>query len=470
MSKKIYLIDWNSFIYRMFFALPEFSTSEWKIVNAIFGMAKFFVESLVKQNPDYLIFVKDAKWENFRHKIYSDYKATRDRMPDNLRTQIADIEKMIKLMWIDIVEVEWYEADDLIWTLAVKLWENKDNEVYILSWDKDLYSLITDNIFVFDTMKKTVFNPEKAEEKFWVKPEMIIDYLSIVWDKADNIPWIDWFWPKKAVDLINIIWWIEKIYTFIDENKISNISEKDTKNILIDKYKEENTKKIFWCFKWKTLEKLLDSREDAFLSKKLATIELDIDLDKNLLIDDMVSDWIVEKKFNLEDFTFSPENLLNKDVKEFFKTLEFNSLIWESEEIKVKSWSDLWLKANIIDNEEKLEKLFELIKKHKEIYFDTETTSLNIIDAKLVWISIYLDDNNIFYINRMHSWDKVDDLSLKNFLNNLFDLDILIIWHNLKYDLEITQLFLWNIDWKKSNYISNNEKEREKENIQMSLI
>jgi len=73
MFKKIYLIDWNSFIYRMFFALPEFSTKDWKIVNAIFGMAKFFVNSLVKQNPDYLIFVKDAKWPNFRHKIYTDY-------------------------------------------------------------------------------------------------------------------------------------------------------------------------------------------------------------------------------------------------------------------------------------------------------------------------------------------------------------------------------------------------------------
>ena len=98
MSKKIYLIDWNSFIYRMFFGLPEFATKEWKVVNAIFGMAKFFVDSLVKQNPDYLIFLKDAKWKNFRHDLYEDYKATRDRMPDNLRTQMGDIEKMMRSM------------------------------------------------------------------------------------------------------------------------------------------------------------------------------------------------------------------------------------------------------------------------------------------------------------------------------------------------------------------------------------
>ena len=440
--KKIYLIDWNSFIYRMFFALPEFATKDWKIVNAIFGMAKFFVNSLVKQNPDYLIFIKDAKWENFRHKIYADYKATRDRMPDNLRTQISDIEKMIGLMWIDIVEVEWYEADDVIWTLANKLWKDSDNYIYILTWDKDLYSLITDNVSVYDTMKRKIFNPEKATEKFWVNPEMIIDYLSIVWDKADNIPGIEWFWPKKAIDLINIIWSIEKIYNFILEYKIEELSEKEVKNILLEKFDDENTKKIFGCFKWKTFEKLIKSKDDAFLSKRLATIELNIDLNTNLLIDEVAWDWIVNKKFNLFDFEFKSKTLLNDNIKEYFKSLEFFSLIWEQEEIQVKTWNDLNLKVQVVQNKEWLDNLFKLIEKYKKVSIDTETTSLNIIEAKLVWISIYLDDENIFYINRLHNWESTDDNNLKDFLNNLFELDILIIWHNIKYDLEILELFI----------------------------
>jgi len=444
--KKIYLIDGNSFIYRMFFWLPEFSTKDWKVVNAIFWMAKFFVDSLVKQNPDYLLFVKDAKWNNFRHELYEDYKATRDRMPDNLRTQIGDIEKMIKMMWVDIVEVEWYEADDVIWTLADKLWKNVDNDIYILTWDKDLYSLITDNVSIYDTMKRKIYNPEKAEEKFWVIPKMIIDYLAIVWDKADNIPWIDWFWPKKAVDLINIIWWIEKIYDFVESNDLINIEEKEVKNLLLNKYWEDNTKKIFSCFKWKTFQKLLNSKDDAFLSKKLATIELNIDLDKNLLIDDNLSDWLVEKKFNLEDFKFKPDLLLNDDIVEYFKELEFHSLIWTQEEIKVKTWSDMWLKVKIVEDEKSLDNLYEKISTFKKITLDTETTSLNIIDAKLVWISIYLDDDNIYYINRLHDWWKVSDLLLKEFIAKLYKLDILIIGHNLKYDLEILELFLNNND------------------------
>jgi len=344
---------------------------------------------------------------------------------------------MIGLMNVDIIEVEWYEADDVIWTLANNLWKDKDNDIYILSWDKDLYSLITDNVSVYDTMKRRIFNPEKATEKFWVVPRMIIDYLAIVWDKADNIPWIDWFGPKKAIDLINIIWSVEDIYNFIDENKIKELSEKEVKNILIKKYDEENTKKIFSCFKWKTFEKLINSREDAFLSKKLATIELNIDLNEHLLTDEIPWDWIVNKKFKLEDFKFKPNELLNDNVKEYFRSLEFNSLIWESADIQVKTWWDLWLSVQTIGNEIWLNKLFEKIKSTKQVSLDTETSSLNIIDAKLVWISLYLNDENIYYINRLHNWESVNDDDLKRFLNNLLGLDILIVGHNIKYDLEI---------------------------------
>lgn len=439
--KKIYLIDWNSFIYRMFFALPEFATKDGKIVNAIFGMAKFFVHSLVTQDPDYLIFVKDAKWENFRHKIYADYKATRDRMPDSLRTQIGDIEEMIKMMWVDIIEIEWYEADDVIWTLSKDLWKDKDNDIYILTWDKDLYSLITDNVSVYDTMKRRIFNPEKSTEKFWVIPEMIIDYLAIVWDKADNIPGIDWFWPKKAVELINKIGPVEKIYETVDKvvgwEKLEEIhNELDVDSI----------KTIASCFRWKTFDKLVASRDDAFMSKKLATIDLNIDLGKHLLTDDLAWDWIVNKEFELEDFKFQPHELLNDNIKEYFRKLEFFSLIWEVEEIKVKTWSDLWLNVKLVQNKSELDNLYKKIKVLDKFSLDTETTSLKIIDAELVWVSIYIDDENIFYINRLHDWDSVSDDDLKIFLKQLLDLDILIIWHNLKYDLEIIELYLWNND------------------------
>lgn len=421
--KKIYLIDWNSFIYRMFFALPEFATKDWTIVNALFGMAKFFASSLVKENPDYIVFIKDAHWENFRHKLYSEYKATRDRMPDNLRSQISLIEEMIKKMWIDMVEIPGYEADDVIWTLAEKFDWNPDFEVDILTWDKDLYSLVSNNIKIYDTMKKKKFWPIETKEKFLVEPKLIIDYLSIVWDKADNIPGIDWFWPAKAVDLINYIWTVERIYDVVSEV----VSWKTLEEILPD-IDEVSVKKLQTCFKWKTFEKLVSSREDAFLSKKLATIELNVELDN----------------FEIENYLFKPDSILNQDIIEFFEKYEFNSLIWENWINKLQLWRDLWLKVHIINNDENLDKLLESIKKESKIVLDTETTWLDIIKAELVWVSIYLDDKRIYYINRFHKWDRVSDIKLKSFLKSILELDILIVWHNIKYDLEIIESFLSN--------------------------
>ena len=411
MPKKIYLIDWNSFIYRMFFALPEFSTKDGKIVNAVFGMAKFFVNQLKKENPDYLIFIKDAKWENFRHKLYKEYKATRDKMPDNLRDQIADIENMIKLMWIDIIEIQWFEADDVIWTLANKFCWNMDYDVDILTWDKDLYSLVSNNIKIYDTMKKKKFWPIETKEKFEIEPNMITDYLAIVWDKSDNIPWIEWFWPKKAILLINHIWSIEKIYNFLDIWNFDNI------NIEIEK-----------IFKWKTLDKLISGREKAFLSKKLATLEKNVELEK----------------LSLDNFIFNPKKLINTEIIELFKKFEFNSLIQENDIKKLTIWYDLWLNVNIIWNKNDLNILKQNIKKCNKLVIDTETTSLNIMIAEIVWIWIYLDDKNIYYINRLHLGEKINDNDLHSFLDFLFSQEILIIWHNLKYDLEILELFWKN--------------------------
>lgn len=396
--KKIYLVDGNSFIYRMFFAIPEFKTKDGLFVNALFWMAKFFVWQLTKENPDYLVFIKDAKWDNFRHEIYAEYKATRDRMPDNLRTQISLIEDMITQMGFNIIEIPGCEADDVIGTLATSLWQDKNNDVYILSWDKDLYSLCQTNVKIYDTMKQKIYDYELAKTKFDVNPEHIIDYLSIVWDSSDNIPGVDWFGPKKAVDLINTYGTVEQIFEHIEDEDF-----------------------IIWG---KTLEKLKAGKEMAFLSKRLATIKKDIELDN----------------FYLEKYIFDRDTILNDNVKALFKRYEFHSLYQEEKELK--TWKDLNLKVQIITQDKKLEELLEKISQYKKVFFDTETTSLEIMKAQLVWVSIYLDNENIFYINHMHEWEKVSTDCLKDFINKLFLLDIEIIGHNIKYDLEIINNFL----------------------------
>ncbi len=160
--KKIYLIDGNSFIYRMFFALPEFSTSAWKIVNATYGIAKFFIHQLVQESPDYLIFIRDAKGKNFRHEIFADYKATRDRMPDNLREQLQDINRMVETMGLKVIEESWYEADDIIGTMAKKY--SQDYEIYILTGDKDLYALVNEKVKFMILSKRRFFDSKKPKK------------------------------------------------------------------------------------------------------------------------------------------------------------------------------------------------------------------------------------------------------------------------------------------------------------------
>ena len=410
MKRKIYLIDGNNFIYRMFFWLPEFATKDGKIVNAVFGMAKFFTSQLVKENPDYVFFVKDSKWPTFRSEIFKEYKATRERMPDNLRSQIADIDTIIDEMWVPTIWAEWFEADDVIGTLATKLWEDQDNDVFILTWDKDLYSLVKNNVKIYDTMKKKISGPAETREKFGIDPEMIIDYLAIVWDTADNIPGIVGFWPKKAVTMLNEIWNVEKVYEVLDSENFEDLSD--------------DAKKIY---KWKALEKLAENRENAFLSKKLATVCLDAPI------------W---EDFDLENYKFFPDKLISQKVVEIFKDFEFTSLIPQSSQEAKKTWKDTNISPKIIWDEEELQKLKNLIKKQDKIILDTETTSLSIIEAQLVWISIYIDDKNTYYINRKHRWPAVNDKTLHNFIDFLLSSDILIIGHNIKYDLQILELFM----------------------------
>lgn len=420
MKKKIYLIDANSFIYRMFFALPEFSRKDGKVVNAVFGMAKFFTGQMMRENPDYLIFIKDAKGKNFRHELYADYKATREKMPDNLKSQIEDIEQMVELMNIEIIAIPGFEADDVIATLATQYSWNESYEVDILSGDKDLYALVSENVKIYDTMKRKKFGPAETREKFGIDAKHVVDYLSIVWDSADNIPWIAGFGPWKATPLLNAIWNVEEIYALVDA------IESWEKNIdFIENIDEDYKKTVQSCFKGKTYEKLLAGKQDAFLSKKLATLNTHVELEN----------------FNLESFTFKKDEIIASQVIDFFKEYEFSSLAWE-ETKELKTWNDLWLKVQIVGDELWLEALEKLITQQTEITLDTETTSLDIIEAQLVWISIYIDEKNIFYINRMHTGARVTDENLKKFIRSILNMDILIIWHNLKYDLQIIELFL----------------------------
>ena len=279
-----YIIDGYNLIFRMFYAVPQFRTRDGDLVNAVFGVTKTMINMLQnpEEKPQYLILALDAGSDTFRRELYSEYKGTRDKMPDELASQIDKILKVFELLKIGMLIKPGFEADDIIGTLATSFNERPDLEqIFILSSDKDLYQFIGAKTKIYDMMKKKVFGIDASHEKFGVSPDRIVDYLAIVGDSSDNIPGVKGLGPKGAAKLINQYGGIEDIYDHIDEIPGS------------------------------TQAKLIESRENAFLSKKLATIDIEVDMGD------------VEP----EVFDITDTQIFTPELIEFLRENEFNSLI-----------------------------------------------------------------------------------------------------------------------------------------------
>jgi len=384
-KKKIYLVDGYNFIYRLFYAIPQFSLKDWTPINTVFGMAKIILWFFKEDKPDYLVFILDYKGKKIREEIYPEYKWTRDRMPTDLKTQEDLIMWLLETFGIKTVQEEWYEADDVIWTLALKLKKDSNNEVFILSWDKDLYQFIDNNVCIYDTMKRKVFHKDESFEKFWVDPEHIVDYLSICWDSSDNIPGIPWFWPKKAQELINKYGILENIYKNIED------------------------------ITGKAREILENNKDVAFLSKRLASIYSELEL----------------KWFDLEEHDFKNINLFNEKIIELFKKYEFKSLIPAEHQDKIKNFDTLELKIVKIKTESELNSLFKQIKKSVQISISTIWNNAFELDT----LNIFLWWKTVYNIN-------TSDLNITEFLENILRLDLEIIWFELKSDLKKIKWYL----------------------------
>lgn len=229
----------------MFYAIPEMTTRSGEYVNAMFGVAKF-LRQLAQENPDASMIVTTDVWQSFRSTLFTEYKAQRDRMPDNLRSQIDGVFALFDAAGIQVVSREGYEADDIIGSITHR-YENNGRQVIVISSDKDLCQFVRDgHVHIYDAMKRKFMKESDVLEKFWVPVHQVRDYLAIVGDASDNIPGISGFGPKKAQDLLQRFDSLEGIYAHLDE--------------LPEKMKLT----------------LIEQRENAFLSQKLATIITDL--------------------------------------------------------------------------------------------------------------------------------------------------------------------------------------------------
>ncbi len=252
-TRRVFLVDGNSYLYRAFYATPHLSNSKGMPTNAVYAFISMVKKLMSAENPDTLVIVFDSKAPSFREEISKAYKAQRPPMPDNLSIQIPYVKKVIDAMGIPILEMEGFEADDIIGTIVNGLKEHDNMETYIVTSDKDMMQLLSKKVFIYDSMKNQLIGEKEAEEKFGIKPSLMIDYLALCGDTSDNIPGVPGIGDKTARELVSTLGPIDAIYGNIEGVKRQSVREK-----------------------------LLAGRDLAAMSRQLATIRLDVPVDVSL--------------------------------------------------------------------------------------------------------------------------------------------------------------------------------------------
>ena len=367
-KKRLFIIDGYATLYRAHYALIRnpLTTTAGIPTSAVFGFANQVFQLLEEENPDYIVAAFDSKGKNFRHELYTDYKANRSAMPDEIQTQLPYLWELLDGMNIPVLRIEGVEADDIIGTVA-KMCEKDDLQCNIVSGDKDFMQLINDKTLLYAPQarrrEKEIFNAQKVSEKWGVGPEHIIDLLGLMGDSSDNVPGVEGVGPVTAKKLIQKFGSMEKIYENIDQI--------------------ENEK---------MREKLLNNKDNAFLSKQLVTILTDVTVDASL-----------------SDFEKKEAN--NTKLESIFKELEFTGLLKKigsdtsisPETVQRKKEYDL------ITSLDRLQSFADSIKEGEWLSVDLETTSVNPMIAEIVGFSFSVKKDTGVYVP-IHFKDKVDNL------------------------------------------------------------
>jgi len=383
------LIDGTSYIYRAFHALPPLTTSTGKPTGATRGFASMLRKLISKYPGVPMVMVFDAKGPNFRNDYYSSYKANRPPMPNELRVQIEDIKRLSNLFNFSVEEVEGVEADDVIATLANKFKSGK--KILISSPDKDLTQLVEENVIQHNSMSNEFFNNEHVKEKFGVEPNKIAELLALVGDKADNIPGITKVGNKTASK------WLNQYGTI--ENILKNINE-------ITGVVGQNLRE-----------------EQDLLQRNLFLVSLKKDIDLNVEFKDI-----------------STPLTSSEELKSFYKELEFNSFIGESNEKRVTQYRS-------IKDIDELKKIEDEIEHASYFAFDTETTSLNAYEAELVGASFSFKKDTGVYIPINHvEQTELNANEVISWLKRVLEKNQnKIIGQNLKYDIGVLKKYDINI-------------------------
>ncbi len=391
----LYLVDGSSYLYRAFHALPNLTNSRGEPTGALLGVANMLKRLLNEENPEYIAVVFDAKWPTFRHELYSEYKANRPPMPAELRQQVEQILEFTRLLGLPLLQVKGVEADDVIGSLC-KAAESEGMNCVVSTGDKDLAQLVSDKTTLVNTMTDTTSDRDGVMDKFGVTPEQIVDFLALSGDKSDNIPGVEKCGPKTAAKWLNSYGTLDGVMAHADEigGKIG--------------------------------EYLRAALEQLPLSRELTTIKRDLDLD------------VVPKQLKRQD--------VDKDaLREVLRRYEFNSWLKEVDGSDVKKETVTTDYQTILDMDSLLSLVSEL--ESSDLFaFDTETTSLDSMQAELVGLSFSTRAGSAAYIPVAHEYpgapqqlDRKDVLdALRPVLQNP---DRPKLGQHIKYDMNVLSLY-----------------------------
>lgn len=384
--RRLYLIDGSSYIYRAYFAIRHLSNSKGFATNAVFGFINMLLKVVREHAPDHLAVIFDAKGPTFRKEIYPEYKANRAKMPEDLVPQIPIIKEVVRAFNMPAIEKAGYEADDIIATLAKKF-AAEGLEITVVTGDKDLMQIVSDRIRLLDTMKDKVSGLEEVAERFGGTPDKVIEVQALAGDSSDNIPGVPGIGEKTAVKLIREFGTLE--------NLLAHSAE----------------------VKGKMGEKLREFAEQALLSKRLATLVEDLPLE-----------------LDYSSFALSEPN--REALTALLKELEFHKLI---QEFSTESRADGTGYRGVLDAAG-LDELTAELRRAGRFAFDTETTSLNAVQADLVGLSFSVRAGEAWYIPVGHRYlGAPEQLDCQRVLDKLRPLlegpELFKIGQNLKYDL-----------------------------------
>ena len=395
-DSKLVLVDGSSYLFRAYHALPKLTSSRGEPTGAIHGVLNMIAKLMTEEDTEHFVVVFDAPGKTFRDDIYPEYKANRDAMPDELRSQIEPILETIPALGLPLLRIEGVEADDVIGTLC-KQAADAGMEVLVSTGDKDMAQLVNDKVTLVNTMNDTVLDRDGVKEKFDVYPEQIIDWLGLVGDSSDNIPGVPKVGAKTAAKWLN---------------------EYETADKLIERADE---------IKGKVGESLRDNIEQLKLSKELATIRQDVELDSG------------------------PRDLKRGEpdtatLREIYTRLELRRLLGQLDDDSAAGGDDKPAAGKgdyeTVLTQDAFDKWLAKIAAAELVAIDTETTSVNYMEAELVGISLSVTDGEAAYIPVAHDYpgapDQLDRAEVLAALKGwLEDPSKKKVGHHLKYDAHI---------------------------------